>query len=339
MKIIFFCLVLVAFNACAADDIPLSEYIDQQRDGRLLETDEIPSSSMADVREKTLSDFIDSQGFDNTVIEIDQLPSESEYLQDTDAVGLEHDLVNNTEYQDNRDQSVFERQANHDAEENSCHRSRAEKTVCANLICNFGFAQGKWSSACTQHKLDLIFLQARTPPWEDLPTCKMLDGLCRVVGQASARRADSDFCKNISDSKERHACMVGLETSEEEGASVYIEKHGGDTTALQSLEFEQTEEEREYSSSLIDIDQRYAQEEQLLRSNGGQSAQELSTYLENRSPSLARELIQSGILQSRCINVPLNEFYNCNQYPDVPEQCWSAPDHASVVQCLSKLEQ
>ena len=314
----FLCLVFLTFNIFAADEIPLSEYIDQQQEGRLLDTSEIPSSSMADVQEKTLSDFIDSQGFDSTPIETDQLPSESERLQDTDEIDLEQEFISNLEYQNDADQSEFEQQANHDAETNSCPRSSEEETVCANVICDFGLAMGEWSSACTKHKLDLMLLQMRTPPWEDLPTCKMLDGACRVVGEAFAQEADSDFCDKIVDAKERHACKVGLETSEEEGASAYLEKHGGDTTALEALEFEETEGEHSNTSSLVQFDQRYAQEKRLLQRNGGRSAQDLSSYLENRSPSLARELIQQGILQSRCTDVALNEFYNCNQYPDLP---------------------
>ncbi len=329
---------LLAFNVYAADEVPLSEYIDQQQEGRFLDTSEIPSSSMADVQEKTLSEFIDSQGFDDTPIETDQLPSDSEILQDTDEIDLDNEFVNNLEYQDERDQSEYEQQANHDAEANSCPRSSEEETVCANVICDFGLTMGEWSSACTQHKLDLMLLKMRTPPWEDLPTCKMLDGACRVIGEAFAQEADGDFCNKISDPKERHACKVGLEASEEEGASAYVEKHGGDTTALDALEFEETEEEHKNQSPLVQFDQRYANEERLLKHNGGRSAQNLSSYLENRNPSLARVLIQQGVLQVRCTEVELDEFYNCNQYPDLPPQCWSAPDHESVVQCLHKLD-
>jgi len=345
MKWIFIILVITPILAFAStDNLSLSAYISQS-EHQLLDTDDIENHAMVETAEQSLTALIESQGFDAQAHETESLPVLE--LLDVDSINLEHSFINTMTAQ-GQDSADFADQARADADNNNCGQSDDETTVCTNIMCTFGIVYGEWSQECTDNVLDMVLLRATTPPWDSLPTCKMVDELCNQVGRASRREASKDFCHGLSTEK-RHSCLLGLEIGEEEAAIDYIERNNGDEELLETAQFERPhqsdevqQETQDYSTSFlaVHVDPRYAQDETLFEDNGNYvPGQRLGQYLEARESGrsvlrVRQQLIRSGELRAVCADVPVDQFYNCNQFPDLPEQCWLEPNHESIVECL-----
>ena len=336
--------VIPGLVLASADEISLSDFIDQGEQ-RLLEADEIDNISMVETTEQSLTVLIESQGFDAQVHETESLPMSE--LVDVDEIDLEHSFIN-TITSEGQDSADFADQARSDAATNNCGQDDDENTVCASVVCNFGLAFGEWSSECTDNVLDMALLRISTPPWESLPQCLMVDEHCNSAGRASRDEVTKDFCLDLPADK-RHSCLLGLEVGEEEAAIEYIERNNGDPELLEMAQFERpqrtdetAQETQDYSNSFLatHVDSRYAQEESLFEGNGDNTpGQRLGQYLEARESGRSvsgsqQQLIRSGELRAECADVAIEQFYNCNQFPDLPEQCWSAPHHESIIECL-----
>ena len=340
MRAILALTILCSQALWAADEIPLSEFISLSQP-QLLDTSEMPVTSMIDVKEQTLSELIKNQEGSAAVHEIDDLLTES--LSETSEIGFTQHFINSVSYEDDHDEAEHKKQANQDAKQNSCDKGDDENTVCANIICDFGSLMGKWSSECTQHKLDLVRLKALTPPWKKLPKCKMVDESCNDAGRASKKEVDNNFCDSITDLEKRHACLLGVEIGEEKTAAQYIERNNGDVSTLDVIEFDLIEGEvQDHSNSflVLHVDARFSHDDDLYKNNGGYvPAERLSDYLENRhnltvASSIRQQLIDSDIMRSECADVTVDKFYNCNQFSNIPQRCWSAPNNESIAECV-----
>lgn len=345
MKRIFVCIVLLSGLVTAAEEVTLSEYIDQF-DQHLNDVIDVQLDSLVQTSGQSLSELIDGQDFEAIVYDVDSLTTSD--LADVAEITLEHSFINTMAYE-GRDRSEFAHQASTNAKTNSCNQSKDENTVCTSVVCAFGLAFGEWSSECTENVLDMALLRVKTPPWESLPQCFMVDEHCSKAGKASPRALDNDFCDELESAEKRHACLLGLEISDEEKALAYIERNNGDAELLELTEFERPQrtdeveqEPQDYSSTFLatQVDPRYAQEHELFEPNGADGpGHALGHYIAARDNGVfvgntRRELIQSGALRAVCADVPVEQFYNCNQFPDLPEQCWSSKNHESIVECV-----
>lgn len=338
----FAIICLMPVSLWSADEVPLVELIDANTHQQESEAQNT-SASMINVQGQTLAELIESQALENSTVEASDLSVHN--LLEVNEIDLNQSVVNTISYEDERDPAAFQQQASQDSERNSCKKSDDEKTVCANIVCDYGVTRGEWSSACTKHKLDLMLLNIQTPPWEDIPKCTMVSEICNKIGRASTREVDNSFCDSISDLKKRHACFLGREIGEKESAAQYIERHQVDISTLESIEFEEVEEiqnTQDHSDSFLAtyVDSRFANDDDLFQSNGDSiPAQILGAYLQNRHnstavASLRQRLIRSGVMQEQCADVDHHQFYNCNQFHDLPRQCWSAPNNESIVECV-----
>ncbi len=312
----------------------------------------------------TLEDMVKEQ---EDSIQKEEKLSDS-YLVDPDSVYLEHETGDEIEFENNLEASQFEDQAKQDAKNNGCSQSRNEKIVCANIMCDFGLLLGEWPSECLDYKLKLAEAIAKTPPWKSLPSCFFVDSSCKKSGKASDTKADEDYCNKLSDLAERHQCLMALELGTKGGAVQFTEENGGDVSKLDDVDF--TEDDRTTISDeylIANVDPRFEFDTHLedtywerykkckygkyrckwkWRDTGISPSVELSFYLEHRDdPSYYNAvkekeafLISKGTLQRQCIGVPNEQFYNCNFYPELPPQCWEAPSHQAIAECVNDLE-
>lgn len=307
--------------------------------------------------EKSLSELIDSENLnsneilDSSDITVESTELSTDDLQQAEEVELLQEFDNDIVYEDTKNSSEFQGQASSDARKNSCNKSSKENTVCANIMCDFGLLLGEWSSECTDWKKKLILLKAKTPPWKSLPNCVMVDENCNREGRASKKSADKDFCNEIEDLEKRHTCLLALEVDEKDQAADYIVRNGVDETALEQIAFDETESSELANNFLIaSVDPRFARDEELFETYTYYDSDDehessfvpinyLNYYMENRGDSgrvwhVRNELIKSGIMRSVCADVAFDEFYNCNRFPYLPQQCWSAPNNESIAECV-----
>lgn len=320
--------------------------------------------------EKSLSDLIDANHVsDNGLVDASDINTGE--LLDTDDITLQHKAGDEGEFEarvEAMEASLFEGQAKNDAEKNGCKQNRFEKVVCANIMCDFGLIMGEWPGECTDYKLKLIEEMAKLMPWEDPPNCIRRDKDCNNKGKAGKAEADEDFCNQMADLSERHQCLMALDMSNERGATEYIERNGGSTDGIEDIEFVDENPAEVGTDFLVNnVDPRFNFEEELThnyhdryrkcnslgfncgwrwRDTGIQPMAELNFYLEHRDdPAYASQvqqkrdlLISRGTMLEHCANVPFDQFFNCNFYPDLPQQCWTAPNHEAIAECVESQE-
>lgn len=322
--------------------------------------------------EKSLSDLIDSNHVSNDGL-VDASDINTGELLDTDDITLHHQAGDEGEFEarvEAMEASLFEGQAHEDANKNSCNKGRDEKIVCANIMCDFGLIMGEWPGECTDYKLKLAEVVAKTPPWKSLPKCFFVNKSCKNSGRAKEAKADEEYCNQMSDLAERHQCLLALDMTNERGATDYIERNGGSTDGISDIEFVEGNPAEVGTDFLVNhVDPRFNFEHELTRNytewykkcskfgfkfncrwrerdTGIQPMAELNFYLEHRDdPAYASQvrqkrelLISKGTMLEHCANVPFDQFFNCNFYPDLPKQCWSAPSHEAIAECVEDQE-
>lgn len=320
--------------------------------------------------EKSLSDLIDANHInDNNLIEAEDLSTDK--LLNTGDITLLNDVGDEGEYEirvDVLESELFEDEAREDAENNSCKKGGTEKVVCANIMCDFGLILGEWSSECTDYKLKLAEAIATTPPWESLPSCILVDKSCKESGKAEKANADEDYCNKMADLSERHQCLMALDLTNKKGATEFIVRNGGNSDDVNGISFLDSDPEEIGTDFLVNsVDPRFNFEEELTenytdryrkcnslgfncgwrdRDTGIQPMTELNFFLEHRDdPAYASEvqekrdiLVSRGTMLEQCENVSFSEFFNCNFYPDLPQQCWTAPNHEAIAECVDSQE-
>lgn len=329
MKNLFLLLSLSTFSAFAADQITVSDYIDN--DLELIEASELDRGA----------------------------------LLDTDSINL-NDMPPAPEYEAPEiDQASFESAANENAQNNNCGTSKKEDIVCANIMCDFGALMGEWPSECTDYKLKLAVEKAKLPPFKKMPKCFMRDKSCARGGRANKNAINEDTCNSMALASERHACLLGLELNEQEGAEKYLANNDASDSDLSAVPFRQapaseSAEDGEAEFLTTFVDERFSDREDaeltyqvrgawFFKRDIGTGESEMDTlnyFLEFRdNPEKQAEvgeakalLIKTGALLEQCSNVPYNEFYNCNYYPDLPRACWTLTSHSDIALCASDHE-
>lgn len=322
--------------------------------------------------EKSLIDLVNENTYlENEIIDTSQLNTGD--LVDTDSIHLQNEVGDEGEFEarvEAMEASLFEDQANSDAEKNGCDQNSFEKIVCANIMCDFGLIKGEWPGECTDYKLKLAKKMLTLMPWEDPPNCIKRDKDCNDAGKANKSTADENYCNQMSNLSERHKCLMALDMNNKKGATEYVERNGGDASILNDVEFIDAEPAEIGSEFLVNIvDPRFNFEEELTynymerykkcskfgfkfncrwreRDTGIQPMAELNYYLEHRdNPTYSTQVIQKrelliskGTMLEHCANVPFNQFFNCNFYPALPQQCWSAPNHEEIAKCVEDQE-
>lgn len=328
MRLYLYFLAFFSVLAHAGDEIPVEELID--------------TKTIMDSYEFESTDAVDYQ----------------HSADDVDLAIKTYEEINSEDYED---------QAVDDAEKNSCDQGRHERIVCANIMCGFGAGMGEWPSECTDYKRLLIEVLATYPPWKSPPKCFMRDKDCNKSGRAKEADADEEFCMSMSDNKERHQCMMALETTTQEGAEDYVQRNGGYSEGLEDIEFIEKDPVDVATEFLLSVDERFAYRDDLVPNTSNfcdpyieydcvfstvepetSEMEKLSYFLENKDKPTMKDswemeetkhaLIIEGTLTEKCIDVPLEEFYNCNFYPDLPQQCWAVKDHQSIVECIEEHE-
>ncbi len=320
--------------------------------------------------EKSLSDLIDANHVsDNGLIEAEDLSTDE--LLNTGDITLLNEVGDEGEYEirvEALESELFEGEAREDAKNNSCKKGGKEKVVCANIMCDFGLILGEWSSECTDYKLKLAEAIATTPPWKSLPSCILVDKSCKKSGKAKKADADEDYCNKMADLSERHQCLMALDMTNKKGATEFIERNGGNSDDVNGISFIDSDPEEIGTDFLVNaVDPRFNFEEELTQNytdkkkkcswgglkckwrdvdTGIQPMAELNFYLEHRDdPSYANQvqerrelLISRGTMLEHCASVSFDEFFNCNFYPDLPQQCWTAPNHEAIAECVDSQE-
>lgn len=316
--------------------------------------------------EKSLEDLVAGNNLTNqSVINKSELDTNS--LINKKNIHLQHKAGDEGEYEirvDSLDPNNFKDQASRDSENNSCKKSKKEKLVCANMMCDFGILYGEWSHECQDIKVDFLVAKATLPPWKSLPTCLMVDKNCNGRGKARKAEVDENFCHNMPTLSERHQCLMAKDMSHKKGANQYIEENGGDISTTDGIEFIKSDPVEIGSNFLVNnVDNRFNYKYELTKNyrnsrkkckfgkykckwvsydTGIQPMAELDFYLKNRDnpayQSIAKEkwnlLVTRGTVRSSCVNVPYNEFYNCNYFPDLPRRCWSSKTNKAITECL-----
>jgi len=259
-------------------------------------------------------------------------------------------------------------QAHQDANDNGCDSSKKENIVCANIMCDFGLIMGEWPSECTDYKLKLAIEKAKLPPWKKLPKCFMKDTSCKKSGRARKSEVTRENCDDLPTASERHGCRLSLELDEQEGAEEYLTDNGADADVLDDVEFREVEEQEEtfgdFTYLITNVDERFEEEVDLdtniivsngyfigrgnyFRNNSGiNGIDHLTFYLENRDdPTMTEEvedarrlLVEGEVMRDECANIAFNEFYNCNFYPDLPQECWGETAEDQIAICARQNE-
>lgn len=97
-----------------------------------------------------------------------------------------------------------------------CSVSKAEKLVCANVMCDFGRIMGEDSKECRQYKVDLAVYLATLGPFSKPPKCKMRDENCKKTGNAKKAEVDEKYCKGLDTVTEQDACLAGKKLMDED---------------------------------------------------------------------------------------------------------------------------
>lgn len=75
-----------------------------------------------------------------------------------------------------------------------CPVGRAEKIVCAAVMCDFGLIMGEWPSECNQVKVDLAVYLATLGFWDKPARCFNRDQDCKKDGKAKKANATPAMC-------------------------------------------------------------------------------------------------------------------------------------------------
>lgn len=97
-----------------------------------------------------------------------------------------------------------------------CSVSRAEKLICANVMCDFGRIMGEDSAECRQYKVDLAVYLATLGPFSKPPKCKLRDENCKKTGNAKKAEVDEKYCKGLNTTTEQDACLAGKKVMDED---------------------------------------------------------------------------------------------------------------------------
>lgn len=91
-----------------------------------------------------------------------------------------------------------------------CPVSRAEKIVCAAVMCEFGAAMGENPSECNQVRIDLAVYLASLGFWDKPAKCMNRDSDCNTKGKAKKAPANARHCTDPDTGIVDSNCMRGM---------------------------------------------------------------------------------------------------------------------------------